>query len=89
MRRIAAPCLHGCGTFASLGVAFPLASDAVRRAELPRQRPSVTIGGKRSDRCAVQPVDRHVDPVYTCAIRGESSFGTARFWAWRVEMSWE
>ncbi|MFE7216220.1 hypothetical protein ACFU93_41420 [Streptomyces sp. NPDC057611] len=42
MRRIAAPCLHGCGIFASLGVASALASDAVRRAELPRQRPSVT-----------------------------------------------
>ncbi|MFF4034350.1 MFS transporter [Streptomyces sviceus] len=32
----AAPVFVGCGTFASLGVAIALASNAVRRAELPR-----------------------------------------------------
>lgn len=38
----AAPVFVGCGIFASLGVAIALASDAVRRAELPRQRSQVT-----------------------------------------------
>lgn len=33
----AAPVFVGCGAFASLGVAIALASDAVRRAELPRR----------------------------------------------------
>ncbi|UZI34024.1 MFS transporter [Streptomyces sp. VB1] len=37
----AAPVFVGCGIFASLGVVIALASGAVRRAELPRQRPSV------------------------------------------------
>lgn len=39
----AAPGFVGCGTFASLGVVIALASDAVRHAELPRQRPGVSI----------------------------------------------
>ncbi|OAR25975.1 MFS transporter [Streptomyces sp. ERV7] len=34
----AAPVFVGCGAFAGLGVVIALASDAVRRAELPRQR---------------------------------------------------
>lgn len=38
-----APVFVGCGTFASLGVVIALASDAVRHAELPRQRPGVSI----------------------------------------------
>jgi MFS family permease len=37
-----APVFLGSGAFASLGVAIALASDAVRHAELPRQRPGVT-----------------------------------------------
>ncbi|MEV3933115.1 MULTISPECIES: MFS transporter [unclassified Streptomyces] len=37
----AAPVFVGCGIFASLGVVIVLASGAVRRAELPRQRPGV------------------------------------------------
>ncbi|MFH8381556.1 MFS transporter, partial [Kitasatospora sp. NPDC018058] len=37
-----APVFVGCGIFASLGVVIALASDAVRHAELPRQRPGVT-----------------------------------------------
>ncbi|SCD32090.1 hypothetical protein GA0115245_14766 [Streptomyces sp. di188] len=39
----AAPVFVACGIFASLGVGIALASDAVRHAELPRQRPGVTI----------------------------------------------
>lgn len=39
----AAPVFVGCGVFASLGVAVALASDAVRQAELPRQRPGGTV----------------------------------------------
>lgn len=35
----AAPVFIGCGLVASLGAAIALASEAVRRAELPRQRP--------------------------------------------------
>ncbi|MCY0933337.1 MFS transporter [Streptomyces sp. H34-S4] len=38
----AAPVFVGCGIFASLGVVIALASGAVRRAELPRQRPGVS-----------------------------------------------
>lgn len=38
----AAPVFVGCGCFASLGVVIALASDAVRRAELPRRRTGVT-----------------------------------------------
>ncbi|MFE4968170.1 MFS transporter [Streptomyces sp. NPDC056660] len=38
----AAPVFVGCGCFASLGVVVALASDAVRRAELPRRRTGVT-----------------------------------------------
>ncbi|MFD3583180.1 MFS transporter [Streptomyces sp. NPDC058683] len=38
----AAPVFAGCGCFAGLGVVIALASDAVRRAELPRQRTGVT-----------------------------------------------
>ncbi|MFI5756683.1 MFS transporter [Streptomyces sp. NPDC051569] len=37
-----APVFVGCGIFASLGVVIALASGAVRRAELPRQRPGVS-----------------------------------------------
>ncbi|MFG3026812.1 MFS transporter [Streptomyces sp. NPDC048254] len=37
-----APVFVGCGCFASLGVVIALASDAVRRAELPRRRTGVT-----------------------------------------------
>ncbi|EGX55277.1 major facilitator superfamily permease [Streptomyces zinciresistens K42] len=39
----AAPVFVACGIFASLGVGIALASDAVRHAELPRQRPGVTV----------------------------------------------
>ncbi|MET8628951.1 MFS transporter [Kitasatospora sp. NPDC004669] len=39
----AAPVFVGCGIFASLGAVIALASDAVRHAELPRQRPGVTV----------------------------------------------
>ncbi|MDX3635744.1 MFS transporter [Streptomyces europaeiscabiei] len=39
----ASPVFVACGIFAGLGVAIALASDAVRHAELPRQRPGVTI----------------------------------------------
>ncbi|MER0244553.1 MFS transporter [Streptomyces sp. HSW2009] len=35
----AAPVFAGCGAFAGLGALVALSSDAVRRAELPRQRP--------------------------------------------------
>ncbi|WP_371656392.1 MULTISPECIES: MFS transporter [unclassified Streptomyces] len=38
----AAPVFVGCGAFASLGAVIALASDAVRRAELPRQRAGLT-----------------------------------------------
>jgi MFS family permease len=38
----AAPVFVGCGAFAGLGVATALASDAVRRAELPQWRPGRT-----------------------------------------------
>ncbi|MFD9487248.1 MFS transporter [Streptomyces sp. NPDC059991] len=38
----AAPVFVGCGTFASLGAVVALASGAVRRAELPRQRAGLT-----------------------------------------------
>ncbi|MEU5434960.1 MFS transporter [Streptomyces sp. NPDC020719] len=37
----AAPVFIGCGVFGSLGVAIALASDAVRRAELPRRQPDM------------------------------------------------
>ncbi|MGO4424921.1 MFS transporter, partial [Streptomyces sp. MCAF7] len=38
----AAPVFIGCGGLAGLGAAMALASDAVRHAELPRQRPGAT-----------------------------------------------
>ncbi|MGW3562949.1 MFS transporter [Streptomyces sp. NPDC000941] len=38
----AAPVFIGCGGLAGLGAAMALASDAVRHAELPRQRPGTT-----------------------------------------------
>jgi MFS family permease len=39
----AGPVFVACGIFASLGVGIALASDAVRHAKLPRQRPDMTI----------------------------------------------
>ncbi|WP_030380479.1 MULTISPECIES: MFS transporter [unclassified Streptomyces] len=40
-----APVFVGCGVFAGLGAVLPLASRAVRHAELPRKRPAATVPG--------------------------------------------